>query len=155
MSVIARRIRATPERSAVETWKFIVNLISATSSGVRRELEAATGVAACMIADETPGVAPIIVAGCGPRLRIYCLYGEDAITGESSNEAEVTWNPTAEEWTLWLPAPSEAIGWVRAELAKCGRRILAYDPEEEEPSTTPKREGLAELGTNIEAFKRL
>lgn len=154
MGVIARRIRATPERSATETWRFMVELISASGSGSRRELEAAAGVASCLIADETPKEAPIVVAGSGPRLRIYCLYGEDAITGEGSNEADLASDPTAGEWTMWLPAVSEDIGWVRAQFAKCGKRIVAYDVEEEEPGDAPPPKSRAELGINVDAFKR-
>lgn len=155
MSVVARRIRATPERSAAEAWRFIVDLISPSGSGPRRELEGAGGVGAYIIADEIPKEAAIVVAGCGPRLRIYCLYGEDAIAGEGSNEADLSWDPTAGEWTMWLPVPSEDIGWVRAQLAKCGKRIVAYDPREEERGSGPKWESRAELGINIEAFRKL
>lgn len=155
MSVVARRICATPERSAAEVWRFIVNLVSLPGSGARRELEAAAGVASCLIADETPKGAPIVVAGSGPRLRIYCRYGEDAITGEGSNEADLNWDPTAGEWMMWLPAPSDDIEWVRVELANCGKRVVAYEPEEGEPGSAPKLESQAELGINIEAFKKL
>ncbi len=153
MSVIARRIRAIPERSAIDTWRFIVELISGSGSDSRRKLEAVAGIASCLIADETPEKAPIVIAGSGPRLRIYCLYGEEAITGEGSNEAHLNWDPTAGEWVLWFPAPSEDIAWVRDELAKCDQRIVPYDPEEE-PASPPRVESPADLNINVEVFKR-
>src|SRR6267378_3111647 len=54
MSTIARRIRATPERSATEAWEVVVGLISEPGSAARKELDAASGIASCLVADETP-----------------------------------------------------------------------------------------------------
>ncbi len=157
MSIVARRIRATPERSAMETWKFIVGLISRAGSEAGKEFQAAGGVAASLVADETPRAAPIVVAGCGPRLRIYCLYGDDAVTGDDSNEADLTWDPTDGDWKMWLPAAREDLEWVQAELAKCGTRIAAYDLEKgeipEEPATSSNGRH-AQISVNVEAFKR-
>lgn len=155
MSVVARRVRATPKRSAAETWRFILELVSAPGTEARQELEAAGGVAACLIADETPKEAPIVVAGCGPRLRIYCLYGEEAVTGEGSNETNLTWDSTEGEWTMWLPAAAEDIAWVSAELGKCGKRIIAYNPKEEEAGRTATPGGRTDLGIEVEEFKKL
>jgi hypothetical protein len=70
MSTIARRIRATPERPATEAWAVIVDLISEQGSAARKDLEAVSGIASCLIADETPKESPIVLAGAGPRLRI-------------------------------------------------------------------------------------
>jgi hypothetical protein len=156
MSVIARRIRATPERSGTEAWSVITELISQPGSLARKELEAAGGVAACLIADETPKESPIVVAGSGPRLHIYCLYGEASVVGEDADEAALTWDPTDGEWKLWLPAPREDLEWVRRELGKRGTRIAAYELEEGEPegdAARPEGRG-ANLSVNVEAFKR-
>jgi hypothetical protein len=157
MSVIARRIRATPERSALEAWNVITDLISQPGSLAREELDAAGGVAACLIADETPKESPIVVAGSGPRLRIYCLYGEDAVVGEDANETALTWDPTDGEWKMWLPGPREDFQWVSRELAKRGTRIVVYHVEKGEPEGDAARpEGReANLVVNVEAFKRL
>ena len=146
MSVIARRIRATPERPAVDTWRFIVSL-------ARRELEAVGGVAACLIADEVPKEAPIVLAGSGPRLRIYCLYGEEALTGEGSNETDLTWDPTVAEWMMWLPTAGEDLEWVRTQLAKVGKRIVAYDPEREKAGSALPSGDRVEVAINVDAFK--
>lgn len=156
MSIVARRIRATPERSAVEVWRLVENLISQAGSDARGELEGAAGVAASLIADEAPKESPIVIAGCGPRLRIYCVYGEDAVTGEDSNEADLAWDPTAGDWSMWLPASGEDIEWVRAELAKRSKRIMAYNLEEEEPGTYTETENArSAVSVNLEAFRRL
>lgn len=156
MSVIARRIRATPERSGLEAWSVITDLIAQRGSLARRELEAAAGVAACLIADEIPKESPIVVAGSGPRLRIYCLYGEDTAVGEDANEATLTWDPTDGEWKMWLPAPREDVEWVSRELAKGGTRIAAYELERGEPEGEAARPQGREpnLSVDVEAFKK-
>jgi len=156
MSVIARRIRATPERSATEAWSLIMELISQPDSLARAELEAASGVAACLIADETPKGSPIVVAGSGPRLRIYGLYGEDSVVGEDADEAALTWDPTEGDWKLWFPAPREDLEWVRQELGKRGVRIAAYELEKGDPegdAARPEGRG-ANLSVDVEVFKR-
>src|SRR5207245_209921 len=100
MSTVARRVRATPERSAIYAWKFIQRLISEVGSDARKELDRVAGVAASLIADEAPKDHPIVVSGSGPRLRVYCLYGEDAVTGDGNNEESLTRNPTAGDWRM-------------------------------------------------------
>jgi hypothetical protein len=156
MSVIARRIRATPERSGTAAWNVITNLISQCDSLARRELETAAGVAACLIADEAPKESPIVIAGSGPRLRIYCLYGDDAVAGEDANEAPLTWNPTDGDWRMWLPAPREDVEWVSRALARTGRRVAGYDLERGEPEGEAARpQGReANLSIDVEAFKK-
>ena len=157
MSVIARRIRATPERSGVEAWAVITDLISQPGTLARKHLDAVNGVAACLISDETPKDSPIVVAGSGPRLRIYCLYGQDAVIGEDAEEGALSWDPTEGDWKLWLPAPREDYDWVSRELAKRGTRIAGYELEKGEPegdAARPKGRA-ANLSINVEAFKNL
>lgn len=158
MSVVARRIRGTPERSATETWEAIVGLISKPGSPARTELNAVSGIVACLIADETPKDSPIVTAGVGPRrLRIYCLYSEDAVTGEDADETAPSWDPTDGSWKMWLPAAREDLDWVKRELAKRGARIVAYELEKGEPEGESARpEGReATLAVNVEAFQKL
>jgi len=156
MSIVARRIRSTPVRSAMDTWKLVTALISRHGSGAREELERVAGVAASLIADEAPREAPIVVAGCGPRLRIYCLFGEDAIVDDNSDEADLTWNPTEDDWKMWLPSSSEDIDWVKATLAKHAKRILAYDLDKKEAvGEAAEHAGRrSELSVNVEAFRK-
>jgi hypothetical protein len=156
MSTIARRIRATPERPATEAWGVIVGLISEPGSAARKDFDAVSGIAACLIADETPKESPIVVAGVGPRLRIYCLYDEDAVTGEDADETALSWNPTDGKWKMWLPAAREDLDWVQRELAKHGSRIVAYELEKGEPEGAAARpEGRQAIAINVEAFKNL
>lgn len=140
----------------MEVWRFVEDLISQANSEAWKELERVAGVVASLIAEEAPKESPIVVAGSGPRLRIYCIYGEDAVTGEGSNEAALTWDPTAGDWRMWLPASGEDIDWVKGELGKLSKRIMAYNFEEEEPGSNADAEGARPaLTVNLEAFRRL
>ena len=71
MSVVARRIRATPERSASETWRAIVDLLAPGNGSARVELMSIEGIASSIISTESPKESPIVVKGEGPRIRIY------------------------------------------------------------------------------------
>src|SRR4030042_4455501 len=114
MTTISRKIIAIPARSASEAWKVIVNLIAPqTDSDAQRELLETTGIASSLITDEAMKDVPIVVYGVGPRIRIYCLYGEDAITAEKVNEARLPSSPTDGDWTMSLPCPAEDLDWVQ------------------------------------------
>ena len=128
MTSISRRIIAIPARSASEVWKTIVNLLAPqTSNNARRELLQITGIASSLISDEAMKDAPIVVYGFGPRIRIYCLYGEDAISGEKANEATLPPSPTDGDWTMSLPCPAEDLDWIQEALKKHSDRITARD----------------------------
>jgi hypothetical protein len=157
MTTVARRFAATPVRTGTETWDLIVDLISKSQSASRTELQKVTGVAASLIADEIPKEAPIVVAGNGPRLRVYCIYGEDAVVADDCDESSLTWNPAEGDWRLFLPCPGEDLEWVRGCLQPLSRRIIAYDaskvvlPEEEsKPTETVK----ATFSVNVEEFMK-
>ena len=128
MTVIVRRIIATPGRSASEAWNVIINLLAPdTGNEARKELLNIAGVASCLIAEETMDVAAIVVFGDGPRVRIYCIYGDDAISGESANEASLPDSPMEGDWRMSLPCAPEDLGWVQATLKKHSSRITARD----------------------------
>jgi len=154
MTVIARRFASTPARSAGETWERIVALISCAGSEPRGELEAVAGIAASIIADETPRESPIVVTGEGPRLRVYCVYGEDAIVGDDCDESALTCNPTEGEWCLFLPCSAEDMDWVKRALEQGSTRVRAYDAEKGIPETgSGKTSGdRATFSVNIEEF---
>jgi hypothetical protein len=98
-----------------------------------QQLTAATGVMGSIITDEHPATRPILLGGVGAQLRIYCRYGMDAIVEESSFD-ELTWNPTAGDWTMRVPCDADNIEWVRASIAKTSPRIKVFDVAEEERS---------------------
>ena len=79
MTVIARRFISIPERSASGTWSAISELL-APEPGLPAELASVAGVASSLISREAM-TSPIVVWGAGPRVRIYCLYNDDASRG--------------------------------------------------------------------------
>lgn len=130
-SVVARRIIATPARHASEAWKKMVDLIAPDrNSEARRELESVDGIASSLITEEAFKDAPAVVRGKGPRVRLYCLYGDDATRGEDANEATFAIVPTEEEWKLSLPCPTDDLTWVQAALKNKSTRITARDLSE-------------------------
>jgi len=142
MSVVARRFAASPARTPFVTWEAIVNKISADSETVRKELNSIAGIVASLIADETPSKNAITIIGSGPRLRIYCLYGDDALADES-NEASLTWNPFEEDWEIFFPVEESDIAWVTKSLREKNSRFKTYkcgdkipDEEQEESGTS-------------------
>lgn len=128
MTIIARRFASVPARSAVDTWKAIVGLIAPRpNSPARQELDAVAGVACSIIASEVSG--PIVLYGSGPRLRIYCIYGDDAIEGENINENPLSFVPTDGDWHMSLPCPADDLEWVQRKL-QTSFRVSARDEAE-------------------------
>lgn len=127
MSVVARRIKTIPARTAAEAWLVIVDLLAPNQSDARTELLGIDGIAACLVASEAMKDAPIVVRGTGPCVRVYCLYGEDAIVGDDTNEAQLATCPTDGDWSMSLPVPIEDLEWVREALAKRSNRVTARD----------------------------
>ena len=116
MTIVARRFASVPERSASDTWQAIVAIVAPDpASAARTELTAIANPACAMIASEID--APIVFRGNGPLLRVYCLYGEDAIMGEKANERPLSFVPTEGTWSMSLPCPSEDLEWVQRRLA--------------------------------------
>ena len=131
-SVVARRIIASPERHASEAWtKMVVLIAPDKNSDARKELESVAGIASSLIAEGSFKDAPAVVRGKGPRVRLYCLYGEDAISGEDANEATLAIVPTEEEWKLSLPCSADDLTWVQAALKNKSTRITARDLSEQ------------------------
>lgn len=137
MTVLARRIVSTPVRGAVETWTFITNLLAPVDSDGRRELACVTGVACSLISSEAPARDAIVVWGNGPRVRIYCLFGEDATTGDGKAESSLATCPTNGDWSMSLPCPEEDLAWVQKELAVHSKRITARKLGDSVPDDEP------------------
>lgn len=130
MTVVARTFCSIPKRSALETWAAIVALLAPKAgSEARRELESVVGIASSLITRESMN-SPIVVYGCGPRVRIYCAYNEDAITGDAANENKLAFNATDGDWHMSLPCPADDLDWVVGALAKKTKRITARDQGE-------------------------
>lgn len=129
-TVVSRTFRSIPSRSAVETWGAIISLLSQNGTVEdRQELMAVTGIAACLITDQSPKNAPIVVMCEGPRTRIYCTYDDDAIDGSGENENPLGYNPLNGDWAISLPCSADDLTWVKEALKKLSRRINARDVE--------------------------
>jgi hypothetical protein len=140
MSIISRRFAACPARTASEAWIAIVNVIGAESESVKTQLLDITGLIASIISEETPASNAITVIGNGPRLRVYCLYNEDAI-GDDANEASLTWKPFESNWEIYFPVEKSDYEWVSKLLKEKNTRFKTYkagegiaDEEAEEKS---------------------
>lgn len=156
MSAVARRIRATPERSASDAWDIIVDLVAPANGSARQELLSIEGIASSIIATESPKDAPMVVRGKGPRVRIYCLYNEDAISGDNANEAALAETPTDAEWLMSLPVDADDVTWIKDALAKKTSRVTVRDKSEtldagEDSSATTSTRAAA---INMEEFLR-
>jgi hypothetical protein len=128
MTVVARRIIATPVRSASDAWAVIVGLLAPQSgSEAYQELLAVGGIACSLITDETLRDVPAVVYGSGPRVRLYCLYDDEACTGENASEASLTFDATAGEWQMSLPCHADDLVWVQEALKKRSTHVSARD----------------------------
>ena len=137
MTVVSRRVLATPARSASAAWDVIVKLVTALDGPARQALQRIEGIASCIIAEEAIKTDPCVIFGSGPRLRIYCLYNEDAIVGEDANEAPLTFTPTEGDWQMSLPCLADDLEWVRKALKERSTHVTAREvgtPVDEEPS---------------------
>ena len=132
MTVVARRIIATPARPASEAWAVMVNLLAPDkNSDARKELESVSGIASNLIADEAFDTAPGVVYGSGPRVRLYCLYGDKAISGEGASESPLAFIPTEGDWRMSLPCPRDDLDWVRDALKNKSSRVSARSLDED------------------------
>lgn len=153
-NVLARRVASTPTRSAAQTWdKIIAILAPDPKTGAHRELVKASGVACASISSEATKDAAIVVWGGGPRVRVYCVFDEDAITGDGVNEEVLPKSPTEGDWRMSIPCPPEDMKWSNAKLAAVSTRISArsleddIDDEESEPASSARS-----LSINVEEF---
>lgn len=155
MTVVARRIIATPARPASEAWAVMVDLLAPDKqSGARKELESVAGIASNLIADEAFDSAAGVVYGSGPRVRLYCLYGDKAISGDRASESALAFNPTEGDWQMSLPCPAEDLTWVRDALKEKSSRITARNVDEdiEEEGDSEGRKASAGFEIDTEAF---
>lgn len=155
MTVVARRFISIPERTASVTWSAIVSLLAPDEdSEAAAELRSISGIASSLISREAI-TAPIVVWGAGPRVRVYCLYNEDAVEGDDANEAALSFNPTDGDWNMSLPCPAEDLAWVKTALRTKSQRISARDMEttlDGDGGEESSRTSTAETAIDLEAF---
>jgi hypothetical protein len=131
MTVIARSFISIPVRSAKETWSAICGILAPQGdSEAAKELLSVAGIASSLIAREAM-ISPIVVHGSGPRIRIYCLYHQEAIEGDDSNENPLSFDATAGDWKMSVPCPADDLAWVQSAFAEKTKRISARDQNSE------------------------
>lgn len=125
-TVITRTVASTPKRTATETWEAIVSILApdAESPG-RAELQKVAGVAAASIASEAPKEDAFITSGNGPQVRIYCVFGDDAVSGDGVNEDALKEAAAAEDWRMSMPSTSEDLDWTQKKLKSLSSRVTA------------------------------
>lgn len=154
MTTLARKVNAIPARLASEAWQRIVDLVAPTNESARAELRLVGGLGASLITREAMAKSPIIVSGEGPRIRIYCVYGTDAIEGEKANEAVLPDSPAESgAWAMSLPCPSEDLEWIAASLRKKSTLVTARDMSETDlPEAANATTAAATATINVESF---
>jgi len=155
MTVIARRIVSEPVRLSTVTWTAIVDLLAPEADHMARaELLAIKGIASSLIASEAMKDAPIVVYGSGSRVRIYCLYGDNAITGENANEDKLVTSPVEGDWAMSLPASESDLKWVQAALKEKSSRITVRDLNTDVEESSEESASEKSVNINREAFFR-
>lgn len=157
MSTVARRFVSVPQRSSRDTWEAIASLLAPDTAGdAHQELMKVQGVGSSLISREAMESAPIVVyGGPGPRVKIFCIYGSDAIAGDGANEDSLATVPTQGDWKMSLPCPAEDLSWVQDALKAVSGRITARDMS----TSVAENDGVGEKQAvtqevNMEAFLR-
>lgn len=131
-TVLARRVASSPIRTAAQTWAKIVEIIAPDpQSPARRELAKAEGVACASISSEATKNAAIVIWGNGPRVRVYCVFDEDAITQDDVNEDALPKLATEGEWRMSIPCLQDDVKWCSGNLAATTTKISARSLEDE------------------------
>ncbi|MGH8579704.1 MAG: hypothetical protein ACREVK_06115 [Gammaproteobacteria bacterium] len=131
-TVVARRVASTPKRTAVQTWEKIVEILAPDpNSDARKELAKATGVACASISSEATKDVAIVVWGNGQRVRVYCVFDEDAVTGDGIKEDALSKSPTEGNWKISIPCQPEDVKWNNGKLAAVSSRISARSSEDD------------------------
>jgi hypothetical protein len=139
-TVVARRVASLPERSAPATWEKVIDILAPDRDDpARDELKKVSGVAASVIAAESPASNAIVMHGGGLRVRLYCVYGDDAITREGLNEAAVASSATGDGWKLSLPCGPADLEWTQRKLKSLSERVTARAEGDELPDESEAR----------------
>jgi hypothetical protein len=125
-TVITRFIASTPERTASATWGKIMSLLAPDAkSDARAELEKVAGIAASSIVSEATKNDAFVISGSGPQVRIYCVFGEDAVNRDGVNESALKESATQGGWQLSIPCLPEDLDWSQKKLKADSKRATA------------------------------
>jgi hypothetical protein len=154
MTTVARKFVSVPERTAMATWKAISGLLASDpNSAAAAELASISGIAASLITRQAMKDSSIVVYGSGPRVRIYCLYNEEALEGDDASENPLAFDATAGDWKMSLPCPADDLAWVERALRGKTSRITARDMDTSvEEGDAAQSAAVAEVKVDLEAF---
>ena len=157
-TIVARRFLASPVRLSSDTWKAISELICQGDSSAAAEFEKVSGFGSSLLNDELFAENPLVVKNEGPRLRVYCLYGEGAMSGEDKNEDSLTWKPTEKQWHVFLPCTADEYDETSKSMKEKSSKLSVYNidkgiPDDEESS---KSENASAAAVTVDwgAFKK-
>ncbi|MGB8218012.1 MAG: hypothetical protein WCE94_11995 [Candidatus Methanoperedens sp.] len=152
-TLFARRVASAPVRTAVQTWARIVEIVAPNpESPARKELAKVVGMACASIASEAPKEAPIVIWGGGPRVRVYCVFDEDAITQDGINEDALPKSPTGGDWRMSIPFLADDVAWSAASLAAASSRVSARSVDDDVPDEEPLAASTTPLSINLAEF---
>lgn len=157
MSTVRRTIISNPERTSIETWTKITGIVCGEDKNAKKEFNSVSNVICSLLPEELMKANPMIVKGAGSQLRVYCLYGEDAMTGEDANEDDLSWEITAKSWTAYLPCSQTELAWYEKALSNASDNFKVYDFEKgiETEEATTKQNNSSTFKIDKEAFKNL
>lgn len=154
-TVYQRTIRASPERLSSEAWAVICALAAPDpGSSARKELESVAGLAGTIISARYPLDDGIIIYGGGPRVRFYCIFDENSVSGESAKEDKLPSSPTEGDWKLSFPCGKEDLAWLKKTLEGKSKRFSlralgeAVDSAEEDESAQNQSQSSASVNTD-------
>ena len=126
---VRRDISSIPLRTSEKTWEVICDLITGDKSKDTTQLDNAASVMHSLITDELIAENPLMITGVSHRLVIYLRYRATALEeGESIDSLE--WNPTAGDWTMFIPCDDENFDWVKKALASRAPRLVIHRKDE-------------------------
>lgn len=147
-TVVARKILASPARLSSAAWKTISDMITKGDPTAAGEFESVKGIASCLINDQALENHPLVVKNKGPRLRVYCLYGEDAISAEDKNEESLSWSPTGAEWHAFLPCLPDEVEEMAKLVESRSKKFTIYNVEAGIPDDEAVEEKTAAKSAN-------
>jgi hypothetical protein len=153
-TVIARNVGSTPARTPAETSDVIIGILAPDDkSSAKAELKKVAGVIAATISSEAGKDDAFVLYGSGPQIRVYCIFGDDAISGDGVNEDELAESPTDGDWRLSIPCLEEDLDWIQKKLKSLSSRVTARAiGESVEYEKTQAKDASTGLVINLQEF---
>lgn len=126
---LRRDVGSVPLRTGEETWQAITELLTGPDTLDREQLVSATSVMAMLITDEIHAEEPITVVGGSARVVLYGVFGGDALILGTEIDPLPT-NPTASDWTIYVPCAEGDLNWASITLSERAPRIILHKPGE-------------------------